>query len=70
MDLSQNHFTNVGIEYFIGKTVAKPDDIIIESLDLSNCSLGDSSLETASASLDIVKVLNLSDNSFTRYSDH
>ena len=66
VDLSKNNFTHIGISYIIGKAEAKPGEVLIESLDLSNCSLGDQALEKISSFVDIVKDLVISDNSFTR----
>ena len=71
VNLTRNHFTEVGLGHLIRKTVEHEDDaghggVHLETLDLSECGLGDAELETISPLVSMVRELLLNDNHFTR----
>ena len=73
VNLTRNHFTEVGLGHLIRKTGDHEDDaghggggVHLETLDLSECGLGDAELETISPLVNIVRELLLNDNHFTR----
>ena len=77
MNLTRNHFTEVGLGHLIRKTEERDDDgghgghgghggVALEALDLSECGLGDAELVTISPLVNIVRELLLNDNHFTR----
>ena len=73
VNLTRNHFTEVGLGHLIKKSVDHEDDaghggggVHLETLDLSECGLGDAELETISPLVNMVRELLLNDNHFTR----
>ena len=74
VNLTRNHFTEVGLGHLIRRTEERDDDgghgghggVALEALDLSECGLGDAELVTISPLVNIVRELLLNDNHFTR----
>ena len=68
VNLTRNHFTEVGLGHLIRRTEEHEDDgaVTLESLDLSECGLGDAELEKISPLVNLVRELLLNDNHFTR----
>ena len=73
VNLTRNHFTQVGLGHLIRKTGEHEDEaghggggVHLETLDLSECGLGDAELETISPLVNVVRELLLNDNHFTR----
>lgn len=71
VNLTRNHFTEVGLGHLIRKTEDCEDDgghggVHLDALDLSECGLGDAELVIISPLVNIVRELLLNDNHFTR----
>ena len=73
VNLTRNHFTEVGLGHLIRKTGEHEADaghggggVHLETLDLSECGLGATELEKISPLVNMVRELLLNDNHFTR----